>query len=161
MSGELEKVGPELGVSTPDNSVGDQNKGLEHLFRKGQSGNPSGKPRGTKNKLTRAAELLLDGKAEVLTQKAMDLALAGDVTALRLCLERIIPPRKSRKVAFDLPKIEKAEDLLPAFGALVAAMAAGEIAPDEAAVIGSVLEAKRKTIETVDLERRLAALEQR
>jgi Family of unknown function (DUF5681) len=130
-------------------------------FRPGESGNPSGKPPGTRHKLTLAAEILLDGEAEALTRKAIDLALEGDTTALRLCLERIVPPRKSRKVAFDLPKIQKAEDLLPAFAAVVAAMGAGDLALDEAATVVGVLEAKRKAIETVDIEKRLAALELR
>jgi hypothetical protein len=130
-------------------------------FEKGQSGNPAGRPPGTRHKVTLAAEALLDGESEALTRKAIDLALTGDTTALRLCLERILPPRKSRRVAFDLPKIEKAEDLLAALSAVVTSMAAGELGADEAALIASVLEAKRKTIETVDLERRLAALEQR
>src|SRR6266481_3288228 len=117
-------------------------------FRKGKSGNPVGKPPGTRHKLTLAAEALLDGEAEALSRKAIELALKGDTTALRLCLERIVPPRKSRRVSFDLPKIEKTEDLLPAFAAVVAAMAAGEIALDEAAAIVGVLEAKRKALET-------------
>jgi hypothetical protein len=110
---------------------------------------------------TMAAEALLDGEAEALTRKAVELALAGDTVALRLCLERLLPPRRSRRVTFDLPTIRRAGDLLPAFAALVEAMASGELTPDEAAVIAGVLEAKRKAIETGDLERRLAALEER
>jgi hypothetical protein len=48
-----------------------------------------------------AAEALLDGEAEALTRKAVELALAGDTVALRLCLERLLPPRRSRRVTFD------------------------------------------------------------
>jgi hypothetical protein len=145
-----------------EKSVGEQREPLRgRPFEKGQSGNPAGKPPGTRHKLTLAAEALLDGEAEALTRKAIEIALKGDTTALRLCLERILPPRKSRKVALDLPKIEKAEDLLQAFAAVVSGMAAGELAPDEATAIAGVLEARRKAIETVDIERRLAALEQR
>jgi hypothetical protein len=145
-----------------ENSTGEQREPVRgRPFEKGQSGNPAGKPPGTRHKLTVAAEVLLDGEAEALTRKAIELALAGDTTALRLCLERIMPPRKSRRVAFDLPKIEKTEDLLPAFAAVVSSMAAGELAPDEATAIVGILDAKRKAIETVDIERRLAALEQR
>jgi hypothetical protein len=61
-------------------------------FRKGRSGNPKGRPAGARNKATQSAELLLDGEAEALTRRAVELALAGDGMALRLCLERIIPP---------------------------------------------------------------------
>jgi Family of unknown function (DUF5681) len=73
-------------------------------FEKEQSGNHAGRPPGTRHKVSLAAEALLDGKSEALTRKAIDLALAGDTTALRLCLERILPPRKSRKVALELPR---------------------------------------------------------
>jgi hypothetical protein len=89
------------------------------------------------------------------------MALAGDAVALRLCLERILPARKSRRVTVALPKIKKAEDLPTAMSAVTGAMADGVIAPDEAATIAGVIEIKRKTIETADFERRLAALEQR
>src|SRR4051812_29118501 len=63
-------------------------------FRKGQSGNPNGRPKGARNATTLALETLLDGQATALTQKAIDLALTGDMAALRLCLDRIIPARK-------------------------------------------------------------------
>jgi hypothetical protein len=128
-------------------------------FAPGNSLGAAGRPLGTRHKATLALEALLDGEAEGLTRKAVEMALGGDTTALRLCLERIAPPVKSRRVAFDLPKIEKAEDLLAAFSAVVTSMAAGELGADEAALIASVLEAKRKTIETVDIEKRLAAIE--
>ena len=55
---------------------------------------------GARHKATVAAEALLDGEAEALTRKAVEMALAGDGTALRLCLDRIIPPRRERPVRF-------------------------------------------------------------
>jgi hypothetical protein len=92
---------------------------------------------------------------------AVDLALAGDTTALRLCLERLAPPAKSRRVKLDLPKLESPEDLVAALAEVIAAMGAGQIALDEAAMISGVLEAKRQSIETAGLERRLAVLEKK
>ena len=53
-------------------------KGRGRPFPKGQSGNPGGRPRGSSNRATRAAEMLLDGEATALTRKAVELALAGD-----------------------------------------------------------------------------------
>jgi hypothetical protein len=99
-------------------------------FKPGQSGNPDGRPKGARNAATMAAEVLLDGEAEA-TRKCVELAKAGDTVALRFCLERILPARKSRSVAFDLPAIDTAADLVRAFAAVVKAMASGEIAPDE------------------------------
>jgi hypothetical protein len=72
-------------------------------FSKGQSGNPGGRPLGARHKATLAAEALLDGEAEGLTRKAIEAALGGDMPALRICLDRILPPRKERPVRFKLP----------------------------------------------------------
>jgi hypothetical protein len=77
----------------------------EGRFRKGRSGNPKGRPAGARNKATQTAELLLDGEAEALTRRAVELALAGDGMALRLCLERIIPPRRGRPVQLGLTPV--------------------------------------------------------
>src|SRR5215831_3861814 len=74
-------------------------------FQKGQSGNPRGRPAGSRNNATLACEALLEGQAEALTQKAVEMALSGDTVALKLCLERIYPPRKDRPVTFALPPI--------------------------------------------------------
>ncbi len=63
-------------------------------FKPGQSGNPHGRPKGARNRATVVAEQLLDGEADTLTRKAIDLAKQGDTTALRLCIERILPPRE-------------------------------------------------------------------
>jgi hypothetical protein len=123
-----------------------------------EPGNP-GRPKGAKHKTTLAIEALLDGQAEALTQKAIDAALAGDTTALRLCLDRIAPPPKGRRVSLDLPQIETAADVTRALSAAVQAVASGEITLDEAGQVAGLLEAQRKAIETADLEARLAALE--
>lgn len=121
-------------------------------------GNP-GRPKGALNKVTLAVQALLDGQAEALTQKAIDLALGEDLTALRLCLERICPPRKSRPVNINLPSVETAVGIANAQNAVVQAIANGELTPEEGSIISGILEARRKTIETQDHETRLAALE--
>lgn len=129
-------------------------------FKKGQSGNPKGKPKGARNKATLAAEALFDGEAEAITRKAIEKALDGDMTAIRLCLERILPAVKSRPITIKLPTIKTAEDITAAHGAVIAAMAKGEITPDDASTITGILEARRRAIETVDIEARLAKIEE-
>ena len=128
-------------------------------FEKGKSGNPSGRPQGSRNKATLAMEKLLDGEADRLTQKAVDLAMEGDTTALRLCLERLCPPRKDRPVLFDLPSMDTPADAVAAMSALLAAVAQGEVTPGEAQTIATVIEAQRRVIECEDHEQRLRALE--
>ncbi len=128
-------------------------------FRPGKSGNPKGRPQGSRNKATLAVEGFLDGQSEALTQKAVEMALEGDMQALKLCLERICPPRKSRPIQIDLPNVTTAADVTAAQGAVIAAMARADITPDEANTISGVLEAKRRAIETTEIEERIARLE--
>jgi hypothetical protein len=128
---------------------------------KGVSGNPAGRPRGSRHKATLAAEALLDGEAEALTRKAIEKAKEGDGVALRLCLERILPARKDRLVSLELPKIETAGDSLKAIAAIVDAVARGELTPGEAGDFVRVIEAFARSSETMTLEARIAALEKR
>ena len=94
-------------------------------FEKGKSGDPNGRPRGARNKTTLTAEALLDGKVEALTNKLIDKALKGDMTAMRLCFERILPRNRDRAVAFNLPDIETAADARAASSAVLEECAAG------------------------------------
>ena len=128
-------------------------------FKKGQSGNPAGRPHGSRNKASLAMDALLDGEAEKLTRKAINLALAGDTVALRLCLERICPPRRDRPIKVKIARIETPQDVLRAIATVVGAVARGAITPSEGQALVSLIEVQRKTIETVEIEQRLAAVE--
>ena len=128
-------------------------------FRPGASGNPAGKPAGARHKVTRAVEALLEGQHAALTQKAIDLALQGDGPALRLCLDRIAPPRKDVPVSFALPPIVTAGDTVQASASLLAAVAGGEVTPDEAGRVMALLTAHKALVEAGDLESRITALE--
>lgn len=123
-----------------------------------EKGNP-GKPKGARHKTTLAIEALLEGEHEALTRKAIEKGLDGDTTALRLCLERLAPPRKDSPISFDLPSIACAADVVTASNAVLAAMASGTISPDEAGRVMALLTAHRSIIETNDLAERIAALE--
>ena len=121
-------------------------------------GNP-GRPRGARHKATRAALALLDGEAEALTRQAVTMALGGDGAALRLCLERIAPPRKDAPVTFALPPMQSAADAAQAAGAVLEAVAEGDLTPLEGAHIMALVETYRRTLETTELEARVVALE--
>lgn len=136
-------------------------RGLGRPFQPGQSGNPAGRPKGSRHKATLAAQVLLDGEAEAITRKAIEQAKAGDTTALRLCLERIAPPRRDQPAPFDLGPVEGSEDALRAHSRVLQAMADGELTSAEAQGYLAALEQYRRAFETVELERRLRALEER
>ena len=128
-------------------------------FAPGQSGNPAGKAKGTRNKTTLAIEALLEGEADALARKVIELAKDGDGPALRMCLDRLAPPRKDAPVCFDLPPIKSVADAVEASSALLSAVAAGDVTPDEGSRIMSLLTSHKVLVETGEFERRLEALE--
>jgi hypothetical protein len=120
----------------------------------------AGKPRGSRHRTTQAVEALLDGEAEVLTRKAVELALEGDTTALRLCLERIAPPRREAPVTVEIPTIETAGDLPKAIAVLLQAAGRGDLTPGEAGRLAALVGEAGKAIEAHDIELRLRRLEE-
>jgi Family of unknown function (DUF5681) len=125
----------------------------------GESGNPKGKPIGCKHKTTRAIEALLDGEAERLTQRAVDLAMAGDTVALKICLDRLAPVPRDRHVAFPMPEICTAAEAATASAAILMAVGAGQLRPSEGSELCKMLEAYCKTLGAREFEQRLARLE--
>ena len=128
---------------------------------KGVSGNPAGRPTGSRHKAALAAEALFDGDAERLSRKAIEMALDGDGVALRLCLDRICPPRRERAVCFALPALETASDAPRAMAGIVQAVAVGDLTASEAADLAALIERFVKIIETSELEARIKAIEER
>ncbi len=129
-------------------------------FREGISGHPAGRPKGTRNRATRLAEALLDEEAVALVRRAIDLAKAGDITALRLCLERLIPRRVERAIEFELPPISEPKDAIIALSRIAEGLGRSELTASEAYSLVSVVEAMLKAIEVLDLDQRLAAIEE-
>lgn len=142
-------------MTEPENTGRNQ----DGRFADGVSGNPTGKPKGARHRVTRAIEELLEGQHEALTKKAIELALAGDGPALRLCLDRLAPPRKDAPISITLPSVRSIEDAVDASATLLAAVAAGDVTPDEAGRVMALLTGHRQIIETGELERRIAVLE--
>jgi hypothetical protein len=119
----------------------------------------AGRPAGARNRTTLAVLELLEGQAEALSGKAVELALAGDTVALRLCLERVAPPRKDTPVQFALPQMKTARDAAQAAGAVLEAVSAGDLTPTEGAQVMTLVDSYRRTLEVTELEARVAALE--
>jgi len=128
-------------------------------FKPGQSGNPAGRPKGSRNKAVLALEALLDGEAEELTRKAIEMAMSGDSTAMRLVIDRLIPPRRERPIMFEMPKLETASDAIKAMGAVVGAVAAGDLTPGEAGEMAKLVENFTNALKVEDLQKRVDAIE--
>jgi hypothetical protein len=124
----------------------------EGRWRKGVSGNPTGRPRGSRNQATRMAEALLDAASAMLTGKAIELAMEGDGVALRFCLARILAPRRSTSVEVDLPPLDTQKDIALAMAAVGEAMSAGDVTSEQAVHLARVVDAARRAIEARDAE---------
>jgi len=120
-----------------------------------------GSRKGSRHKVSLAVEALLEGEHEALTRKAIDKALEGDSVALRLCLDRLAPPRKDAPISFTLPPVKSAADAVNAGSAVLASVAEGEITPDEAGRVMALLTAHKSMVTLSELEERIAQLEER
>src|SRR5664279_2968080 len=113
-------------------------------FKKGSSGNSAGRPRGSLNKATLACQQLLDGKSEQITAKLLEMALEGNIQAMRMCLDRIVPPRKERCINLDLRPVTSLEELMFQFEDLTPAVAEGRITPGEGESFANILISQAK-----------------
>jgi hypothetical protein len=130
-------------------------------FKPGRSGNPAGKPKGTRNAALVALDAIGEESARTVLQSVITAAQAGDMRAAEVILRRVWPERKGRAVVLDLPRITESGHVVEALATITDAAARGEITPDEASALAGLVEGQRRAIETTDLERRLVALEQR
>ena len=121
-------------------------------------GNP-GRPAGSRNKSALAIEGLLDGEAEALGRKAVALALAGDTTALRLCIDRILPGRKDSPVQFELPPMSNAKEAAMAAQCVLQAVSVGGLTPLEATTVMGLVERYCRVLVSTEFEDRICALE--
>jgi hypothetical protein len=129
-------------------------------FAPGCSGNPAGKKPGTRHKATQAALELLSGEAEGLTRKAVEMALAGELTALRLCLERLVPPCREAPVSLDLPPLETRADASRVLSFLLAEAGRGEVTPGEAEKLARLVSEHHKAVQLTEIEERLRGLQE-
>ncbi|MCB1968692.1 MAG: hypothetical protein KDI64_22255, partial [Candidatus Accumulibacter sp.] len=128
-------------------------------WKPGQSGNPKGRPPGSRNRVTLVALAAMEEGAAAIAKKIVEMAKQGDMSAARLVLERLVPPAKERPIFLDLPDTTSADGVAKAQAAILQAVAIGDLLPGEAATLASIVEARRKAVETLELEARISALE--
>jgi len=128
-------------------------------FQPGQSGNPSGRPRGALNRATVLAQELLSARVEGIAGKLIELAEGGDMRAIRVCMERLMPVIKHQPIAVELPPMEKAADSVEAVASIAAAVAAGELTATEAAELAKVIDVYVRALDGKGFDERLTKLE--
>ena len=129
-------------------------------FLPGQSGNPAGRPRGSRNKKTLMLEALLDDESETLMRRVIGLAKMGDDVAMRLVFARMLPPRRDRPVPLELPRIESEADARRASGDVMEAVGAGEITPQEAEQLLRVIAGAAMVMQSSGMSERLKWLQE-
>jgi len=147
---------PEPEAAQPENT----GRKPDGTFAKGNSINPAGRPKGSLNKSTMAALAIMEADAETISRKAVELALGGDLTAIRIVLDRLVAPRRDRPVEIALPKIVAASDLVAAASAIVEAITEGAVTPSEAAALSTAVTGVAKAVETYEIAERLSKLEE-
>ena len=128
-------------------------------FQKGESGNPAGRPRGALNRATVLAQELLAARVESIAGKLIELAEGGDMRAIRVCMERIVPAPQHQPIAVELPPIEKPADSVEAAATIAAAVAAGELTAAEAARLAKVVDVYVRALDSKGFDERLGKLE--
>ncbi len=117
-------------------------------FQPGVSGNPGGRPAGSRNRATLAVQALLEGDAEAITRRVIDLAKKGDMAAIKLVLERILPPRRDIPITITLPSINSTEDITSALAVIIDSVAQGELTPSEGEALASLIDKQQKNFES-------------
>jgi len=130
-------------------------------FLPGQSGNPAGRPRGSRNKKTLMLEALLDDESEALMRRVIGLAKMGDDVAMRLVFARMLPPRRERPVPLELPRIESEADARRASADVIEALSAGEVSPQEAEHVLRAIGAAAIVMQSSELGERMKWLQER
>jgi hypothetical protein len=130
-------------------------------FLPGQSGNPAGRPRGSRNKKTLVLEALLDDESEALMRRVIGLAKMGDDVAMRLVFARMLPPRRERPVPLELPRIESEADARRASADVIEALSAGEVSPQEAEHVLRAIGAAAIVMQSSELGERMKWLQER
>jgi hypothetical protein len=128
-------------------------------WKKGQSGNPKGRPKGSRNRATLLALAAMEGELDAVVRVILRAAKAGDMAAARLVVDKLIPASKERPVSIVLPDTGTADGCAQAQNAVLQSIADGELLPGEGAVLAGIVENRRRAIETIELEQRITTLE--
>ena len=136
-------------------------RGERGRFLPGRSGNPAGRPVGSKNKAQALLANRLDSEWEAVADSLVREARRGNATAAKAVLDRVAPPPRGRLVRLNLPHLFTLDDVDAAVDSVIAAVAAGHVSPQEAATVAGILETKRRVLESRALDDRVRTLEEK
>ena len=128
-------------------------------WKPGQSGNPAGRKKGHRFPVLAALDAIGQENVQDLLRQVVAQALAGDMVAARIILDRCWPAPKGRLIPLNLPVIKTVRDLSDAHDAVLKALSEALITTEEGAGIINLLENRRRIIETLELETRITSLE--
>ncbi len=128
---------------------------------KGTSGNPTGRPAGARHEALKALDAIGSEGATEVMKAVVEAAKGGDMRAADILLRRLWPERKGRPVSVEMPAATDAAGVAAALSSVTQAVAAGDLSPEEGQAVAAILETQRRAIETMDLEARIVALEER
>ena len=120
-----------------------------------------GRPRGSKNKTTVMAQELLESYAVPVVRKVIQMAILGDTTAQKMCMDRIAPVRRDQTVKFGPLPTATAAEVSKATEKVVQGVAAGKIPIAQGLAMSGLLEMRRRAVETESLDGRVRNLEER
>jgi len=130
-----------------------------HLFKQGQSGNPAGRPKGARNKLTILLETLKAGDLEAMMRKAIELGKGGSVPAMRLVVNIILNAVRVEPASVDLPELKTAADVLAAMQKVASGVGAGELTATQGADLARIFDLLLQALGHLDLDQRMRAFE--
>jgi hypothetical protein len=135
-------------AARPDDNAQPKAK-LPHRWKPGESGNPAGAKRGSRHKASLLAESLIDGETDRLTRRCIYEAIKGDMRAMKLCLERLLPPVRERPLprSFKLPRLETLNDASHALAMIIAGVTTGELLPGQGESLAAIVNSFLKSIE--------------
>ena len=146
--------------SDSENIRKDSIRRSSHRFQPGQSGNPAGKPKGTRNKNGVLLESILKESGEALVNKLADMALKGNTACLKMALSRLYPAPQVAKIKLDdMPELNTLSDIPEYLKALMKKLGNGEIDVFQFDALSRSLHRMTDSMERAELEQRITELE--
>ena len=118
-----------------------------------------GRPPGSRNKNTLWSQELIGEYREAVLRKCLAMALQGDSTAMRLCVERILPISKESRVQLKMAKVSTMAEVAAALDRVLQAVGRGAITPEQGQRLADLLHGRGRIIEGEEIEARLRVLE--